>query len=287
MDKLITKIDIIFDPDEVHERGKVKKISRFNIDDSHFTWIDRRNCLDEFNRVSSEVFIDACLLAGSNLLPVFPPLENTAVYTQGYSFRDAVNLINTCGRSAIGAVNHYQEDPRVKEADYVDKFRKTLAGIRHHIVITRDGKVETLDAEHAPSDVHDCIGQRLPEELIMYLLRGMLRPRVLNWLTSGTILIPAPFDGGDSAEYQNLVKTKLDPRRRQALCLVADSMNRYYQHTEIVTRVWFDPTYQEKFKVGDLPTSSKKSLKSWMVKEALISEMQHQLQVQNDDPSCI
>ena len=270
VDKLITKMDIVYEHQDIYERGKTKRIYKLNVVESSFSWIDRRNCLEELNRVSPEGFTDACLLAGSNLLPVFPPLENTAVYAPGNAFQNAVNLVNTCGRSAIGAVNHYQEDPRVKELDYVDKFRKTLTGIRHHIVITRDGKVETLDAEHAPSDVHDCIGQRLPEELNMYLLRGMLRPRVLNWLTSGTILIPAPFDGGNSKEYQNLVKTKLDPQRRQALCLVVDSMNRYYQHTEIVTRVWFDQNYQGKFKVGDLPTSSKKSLKSWMVMDALL-----------------
>lgn len=154
-----------------------------------------------------------------------------------------------------------------------------MTSIRHHVVITKDGDIETLDKEHTPSDVHFCIGQRLPEELNMYLSRGMLRSRVLNWLTSGTILVTAPFDGGDSIEYQTLVKTQLEPMRRQALSLLADSVNRYYQRKEITTRLWFDQEYEAKFNIKDLLPSPKDSLSRWNVKGSMIVEQRRKLKV--------
>lgn len=173
----------------------------------------------------------------------------------------------------------YSSDPIVKEIDYLDRYKRAMTSIRHHVVITKDGDIETLDKEHAPSDVHFCIGQRLPEELNMYLSRGMLRSRVLNWLTSGTILITAPFDGGDSVEYQTLVKTQLEPMRRQALSLLAESVNRYYQRKEITTRLWFDQEYEAKFNIKDLLPSPKSSLSNWNVKGSMIVEQRRKLEV--------
>ena len=142
-----------------------------------------------------------------------------------------------------------------------------MAGIRHHVVITSEGDIEALDKDNAPSDLHDCVGQRLPEELNMYLSRGMIRPRVLNWLASGTILILAPYDGGDSKVYQDLVRKQLEPLRRQILSLLADSLNRYYQRKEITTRYWFDPKGSSKVNIKDLLPSPKDSIASWNVKE--------------------
>ena len=279
MDKLITKFDYVYTTYETKEKGLTKKISRIDLEDSRFSWIDRRIILEELGHISVDIFVDACLLAGSNLLYPFPPLENPSLYAKGYSFRDVVNLIISCGRSIAALCAQHQEDPRVKDLDYLDRYRRVVTGIRHHIIITKDGNVETLDAEHAPSDVHECIGQRLPEELIMYLSRGMLRPRVLNWLTSGKILITAPPDGGSSLEYQNLVKLQLHPWRQQSLCLLADSVHRYYQRKEVTTKFWFDEESVEIFNLRDLVPSPKESLRAWHVRESLIFERRTSLEV--------
>lgn len=187
----------------------------------------------------------------------------------------------SCGRSVAQVCAQYSSDPAVKEIDYLDRYKKAVTSIRHHVIVTKDGDIETLDKENAPSDVHDCIGQRLPEELNMYLSRGMLRSRVLNWLTSGTILITAPYDGGDSVEYQHLVKNQLEPPRRQALSLLADSVNRYYQRKEITTRLWFDPTYEAKVNIKDLLPSPKDSLSKWNVKGDVILEHRRRLEVRH------
>lgn len=279
VDKLITSVHLAHTAYETTIMGFAKKDTPFVLEDSHFVWIDRRTCLEELGHIPVEVFIDACLLAGSGLLCTFPPLENPTLYSKGYSFRDVVNLILSCGRNVTSVCAQYQDDARIKELDYLDRYRKAVIAIKHHIVITRDGNVETLDAEHAPSDVHDCVGQRLPEELVMYLSRGMLRPRVLTWLTSGTILITAPSDGGTSNEYQTLVKTQLDPWRRQALSLLADNVHRYYQRKEVTTKVWFDLEYEGKFNLKDLLPSPKNILRTWHVKEDLIRERLLKLKV--------
>lgn len=175
--------------------------------------------------------------------------------------------------------NQYADDEEVQRLDYLGRYKQAMAGIRHHVVITSEGDIETLDKNNAPHDLHDCVGQRLPEELNMYLSRGMIRPRVLNWLASGTILILAPYDGGDSKVYQNLVRQQLEPLRRQTLSLLADSLNRYYQRKEITTKYWFDSNTLSSVNIKDLLPSPKDSINSWNVKEDAMLDRQQTLGV--------
>ena len=277
MDKLITGFEIRHVPQEISERGIAKKHTKLALEESCFNWIDRRVFVEELGHVPPDIFIDAYILAGSRLLRTFPPF--TAIYSKKYSFRDIVNLIMASGRSVSSVYAQYQDDPLVKETNYLDSYKKAAIDVKHHVIITTEGDVETLDAEHAPSDVHDCIGQRLPEELNMYLSRGLIRSRVLTWLTTGKIMIPAPWDGGTSAEFQNLVKVQLDPWRRQVLCLLADSVHRYYQRKEVVTKVWFDSQYEGKFNIKDFLPSPRDKLHSWRVREDMILERQSKLGV--------
>lgn len=279
VEKLITKFDLAYQSYEISDKGNYKKASQFVPENSTFQWIDRRICLEELGRIPVDVFVDACLLAGSKFLNPFPPMENPALFSKGYSMRDVINLIMTCGQSVTQVCTQYSNDPAVKEVDYLDRYKRALTVIKHHIVITKDGEIEALDKERAPLDLHDCIGQRLPEELNMYLSRGMIQTRVLNWLTSGTIYITAPFDGGDSIEYQNLMKNQLEPMRRQVLSLLADSVHRYYQRKEITTKLWFDPSYEAKINIKDLLPSRKDLLSKWNVKGDVIVEQRRKLEV--------
>lgn len=279
IDKLITRFDLTYHTQEIFEHGVNNKIRHFILENSTFRWIDRRTCLEELGGIPGEVFSDACLLAGSKILRPFPPLTNPALFSKGYSIRDVVSLIMSCGRSLTQVCAQYATDPTLKEIDYIDRYKRALTIIRHHIVITKEGDIETLDKENAPYDAHNCIGQRLPEELNMYLSRGMVQPRVLNWLTSGTIYVTAPYDGGDSPEYQNLVKTQLEPMRKQALSLLADHVHRYYQRKEITTKLWFDQEYETSFNIKDLLPSPKEALSKWNVKGDLILEQRRKLEV--------
>ena len=262
---------------EVVDKGVTKKSSHFIPEKSTFQWVNKQACLDELGRISPELFEDALLIAGSKILRQFPPLENQAIFGKTYSIPDIVNLLTNSGRSVAQLCNHYSGDPLMKEIDYLDRYKSAVTSIRHHIIITKAGDVETMDKQNAPSDVHDCVGQRLPEELNMYLSRGMVRSRVLNWLVSGKILLAAPNDGGDSPNYQSLVRTQLEPLRKQALSLLADSLNRYYQRKEITTQYWFDASAETKFNIKDLLPSPKESIATWNVSDDMILDRQQAL----------
>ena len=155
---------------------------------------------------------------------------------------------------------------------YIDQYKGAMTRVKYHVVITAEGDVEALDKEHAPDDVHECIGLRLPEELYMYLSRGMLRPRVLNWLTSGKINITQPLAGGEGRSYQDLVKNHLEPMRKQALALLTEPIHRYFHARDITTRLWFDTGYEGKFNMKDLP-SVRNQLAKWHVRNALIEDV--------------
>ncbi|KAL8874440.1 MAG: hypothetical protein Q9174_000233 [Haloplaca sp. 1 TL-2023] len=276
VNKLITKFRHVHEPREGGERPGPKHMAPYAPEKSEFCWIDRGSCLEELGRIPSATFIDSLLLAGSEVLPAFPPLKRSS---KGYSFREVVSLVANANGNIVSLCNQYPDDASFQRAEYLDHYKQAVTYIRHHVVITMEGDVETLDKEQAPSDVNDCVGQRLPEELNFYLSRGLVRPRVLNWLASGTILVPAPYDGGDSKVYQHLVQVDLENARNQALSLLADHLNRYYQRKEVTTKYWFDHSLVQKINIKDLlPSSPKESLASWNVKQEEISDRLRVLQ---------
>ena len=239
--------------------------------------------MEELGRISLAVFTDACFLAGSKLLITFPPLVNLSVYPKGFTMRDIVNLIMSCGHSVSQVCTHYASDAAVKSLNYLDRYKRAATSAKYHIVIMAGGAIEPKDKEHAPHDLNSCIGNRLPEELNHYLSRGLVRPRVLNWLASGQILLTAPYDGGDSPEYQNLVKNQLEPMRTQAISLLADSLHRYYQRKELSTRVWFDTEYEAKTNVKDFLPSFKDRISEWNVKGDVITGQRRNLGAASED----
>ncbi|KAI9816836.1 MAG: hypothetical protein M1827_001481 [Pycnora praestabilis] len=250
-----------------------KVITKLDFETLQFSYLSRSLCLEDLGKISSDMFVDACLLSGSTFLPTFPPLEDPALYRKPFSVRDAVALMMNSGRSVTSVCTHYQDDARVQQLDYLDRYKRSRLAVKHHVVLTADGRVEPLDIEHAPSDVHEFIGQRFPEELFFYLSKGAIAPRILNWLASGEIVETPPLDGGDSREYQNLVRKQLTPIRTQALSLLAQSLTRYYQRKEITQRFWFDKDAEEIISLKDLP-SSREIIGSWTVKQDVL-ETQH------------
>ncbi|KAL8768917.1 MAG: hypothetical protein Q9209_004972 [Squamulea sp. 1 TL-2023] len=278
VNKIITKFKLAYQALDVPERGHGKRASQFLPENSEFLYVDRRSCLEQLERIPSALFDDSLLLAGSKLLQPFPPMNKPS---KAYPFRDIVNLLAGSGGTVAALCNQYSDDDEVQRLHYFDRYKRAMTAIRHHVVITSEGDIEPLNKDNAPDDLHDCVGQRLPEELNMYLARGLVRPRVLNWLASGTILIPAPYDGGDSKVYQNLVRQQLEPLRRQTLSLLADSLNRYYQRKEITTKYWFDPNGPSKVNIKDLLPSPKDSIASWNVREDAMSNRRQTLAKQS------
>jgi hypothetical protein len=233
---------------------------------SEFSWVKRKACIQDLGQVSStqvtsDMFIDSCLLAGTSLLPTLPMLDNQGV-TDKPKIKAAMEFIMaTKERSGHSVALHYQNDPQCRALDYLDRYRRVRLSIIHHVVLTSRGAVEPFKSDHAPSDIHEFIGQRLPEELYFYLSKGVIGPRVLNWRTSGEILEFPPLDNGDSDEYKTLVRDQLKDMRYSTLSLLSFSVHRYYLHRDVKIRCWFDKDKPDVLSMAALddprPTMSK------------------------------
>lgn len=279
LDSIITGYALFFETRETtNAAGSTTKESKFSPEDSTFTWLGRLAIITALGPLalgplvlSPDTLIDALILAGSSLLPMFPPLKNTAQIPQPVTFPSAVSMLLNSGQKVSHLCKLYQEDPLLKGSNWYDKYLRVRMGIRHHIVVTKTGSIESLDRNNKPDDLHLCLGLRLPEELIYYLFRGMVRPRVLNWLASSTALIMAPNQGGESIEYRNLVQSQLKPLREQALSVIAYYIHYYWQQKEIVTKYWFDESNEAKVNIKDLP-SPKPLFSKWWASEDLIAK---------------
>ena len=270
VDKLITNFSDLLPKDHV-DKVAITDPSP-SLDRIQFLWIDSSSCLRALGNIHYQVFTEALILAGAaKFLDAFPPLLENAIYKQSGIIRDAVNLLVST-RGNVAQLCAQYPDPTLKEV-WLDKYKQVMTIIKHHVVITANGDVESLDKEHAPVDTHECIGLRLPDELYMYLSRGMIGTRVLNWLSRGEAIVPTPLAGAEAEVCHILAKTQLEPLRRQAICLLAEGLHRYYPRADFKTRLWFERGNEETFKPVNLVPSPKHIVSKWNVKIDLIKEV--------------
>ena len=284
-------VDAVYGPPElfcfgankiITKLGEVPSVSprekeEVNESEQLFDWIDKRPCLERLGNIPTHLFEDALLISGtSQRLGTFPSLLNPAPYKNKSITRDAVDTIAGGGGNVVRLCAQ-GNDSTLK--DYADQYKLAIASIRHHIIMTAAGPNQSggdlvpLNKSNAPSDLHDVIGLRLPEELYHYLSRGMIQPNILNTLTSGTYYVTIPAAGGDSDSYRTLVQTQLDPIRRQTISLLAEPLNRYFQVKEITTRLWFDRDSEIKFNSKNVQPPPREMLSKWHVKDSLLEEV--------------
>lgn len=243
-------------------------ITSWDFLDESVVWVRRRNCINSLGNLTPDAFVDACMLAGNDLLPSLPQLDSGNVRKQP-KLKTAADMVMNIGRgSGNGVCVHYQDDSRNQGLDYTELFRKARLSVKHHVVIGRDGKLMPLDVDNAPGDIHEFIGQRLPDELYFYLSKGIIGPRVLNWRTSGEALEGAPLDGGESIEYQGLVRDQLLQMRTSTVGLLVMSLHHYYQNTGVKLRCWFA---KEDVRTIDskVHTEMKPIIDSWNVPQSI------------------
>lgn len=257
-------MDAIFGPSDLFLFDVDKVITRLDIDLQQFTWITRHSCQDDLGRLSNEQFLDFCLLLGSFYLRTFPPFENPAYPGKGINIRDALALFNAAGRSGLALCTQFEEDNRVHSLQYVDLFKRAYVAVKHHVIMDIDGKVAPLDPDYASSDLHELIGQRLPEELYFYMSKGIIGAQIPNWLTSGELVVALPLGAEDSAVYRRLMGELLTPIRTLSLCLLSNSLHRFYQTKTITVRTWFNEKSEQSINLKSLP-SVKDTINSWKV----------------------
>lgn len=234
---------------------------------TNFRWIESAQCMRALGgSIHPQVFAEALILTGSDdFLPTYPPLVHKAVppYSPGNIVRDAVQVVVTTRGDLALPLESISKSERDQ---WLNGYKQILTIIKHHVIITSTGDIECLEKDTAPIDVHECIGLRLPEELYMYLTRGAIGTRILNYLTRDEILIPSPLAGADSSRFQDFVSNKLEPLRRECICLLTESLHRYYQRTEIRQHLWFDRKLEAKFKPIDITPSPRRLVSDWFVR---------------------
>ena len=245
-------------------------ITKLDFESKEFTFVLRQYCIEELGNISPDIFVDACILSGTALLPSLPALNNAPAATRKQPrIRQVVDLMKTNGHTGISVCHNFQDDPTVGRLDYLDRYRRSRLAVKHQLVLTQGGKVEPFDAANVPNDVHEVIGQRLPDELYYYLSRGAIGARVLNQLTTSQIYEQCPVDGGESDVYRSLVSEKLNAMRASSLSLLSYSLTRVYQHRNIELFCWFEPQRAHVISIADMP-SPRDTISSWNVHDDVL-----------------
>jgi Temperature dependent protein affecting M2 dsRNA replication len=234
-----------------------------------FDALSRSACQGRLDKAPDDVFRDVQLLLGSQFLPTFPLLDKSG--GPKISARDALGMLNSAGRSVIQLCHQWRDDPQVQALDYEDKYKRAILSLRHHVVLDKEGKAILTGSEYDAGDAHEFIGLRLPEELYFYISRAMIGPRVPNWLTSGEIDLTLPVGCEDTEAYRHLLGSQLTSLQTQTICLLSNSMNRFYQSRSIRIKTWYSRETHKSINVKEEP-SVKARIAGWKVHEAIFDD---------------
>lgn len=229
-------IDTIIGSPEVFLFNVGRVITGFSIEQGKATIhaLSKSSCQERLDKISDEGFRDIQLLVGGPFLPTFPVLDRQSSKNL---VRDALNLYNVTGRSITQLCAQYRDE--ISRLDYEDLYKRAVLSIQHHVVLDKDGKAAIMGHEYEGSDAHEFIGLRLPEELYFYISRGIIGPRVTNWLSSGEIDLKLPVGCDDNEAYRRLLGDQLTSLRTQTLCLLSKPLHRFYQTRTIKVKTWF------------------------------------------------
>ncbi|CCK70425.1 Mkt1p KNAG_0E01630 [Huiozyma naganishii CBS 8797] len=92
-----------------------------------------------------------------------------------------------------------------------------------------------------PRDVHDIIGQRLPDEYYYYKSLGLISGKLFDAITTGVYPEEPPLDGGSSNSYRELIAKSVELFKNKEINLLTQNINRYFQMKPIVQVKWFSP----------------------------------------------
>lgn len=269
---------LLFDCDKV--------ITSWDFEEKQFRYTRREKCfadLEKFAgnvRITEDIFVDTCILAGTPFLPTLPNLTSPN-RSELLKPHGAIKMIMSNGKTGYSVVVNNHDDPRFKQINYVDRYRKARLAVKNHPVYTEDGKIEPLNLSQLPNDAVQYLGQRLPDEVFHYMSKGLISPRILQWRTTCEIYEAPPMDGGESLEYKNLVSSKLIPLRTSAINLLSSILHNWYRHKDLVQRCWFmdsNAKPQETTIRVERQSETPTLVDTWNVKEATFRDVvaQHQ-----------
>ena len=220
-------------------------------------YVSTEQCMQKLN-LTREQFMELCLVSGSSsIIPALPEVEELPMP----NMTAARSLLTRCNNDVAALCYSKSED------QYLLQLHKARYAVKFPVISTQEAGVEIYDWKNAPSDSHDFIGQRLPDEVYDYLQRGVIGPRALDWRARHEVLETQPLDGGHSSAYRDLVQKKLAPMRAQTLGLMTHLLNRYYQKKDVELLCWFKETEKKALSIPD-HTDAYKPTDSWHVQQS-------------------
>lgn len=191
--------------------GLEKLILSVDLTASAITFVSKPQMLASLGHLSEDQFLDAGLLAGSELAPAFPPLAAAPAGLRAVA--DAVKQL----KSGSDVVRAYLHDAQLKELGYPDLFVRARSAVRYALVLTaEEGRAtplplalaheNSLTAADVPQDLHELFSHRLPDEVYFHVCRGLVSPQLVGWLTTGLLVEHPPLDNGESTEYRRFVQ---------------------------------------------------------------------------------
>ncbi|KAK1829641.1 protein MKT1 [Podospora conica] len=216
-------------------------IRSINWDTQTVTAVSKKHILKALNVTDESLLVDAILMTGTSFLLPFPPLvDPTLTKNQPHTVSDALNVLRAAVKSVTQACNAYQDVLEIKDATWLDKYRKARMAVDHFIYIAESGEVRVHAPEGLTVDAHEYLGVQLPSELFHYLNTGLIGPRLLSWITHGRMEVLPTIDGFVSDEYKNLVEKGSVRIKEMALSIVEPRLNRGISHKPITMGVWYD-----------------------------------------------
>ena len=238
--------------------GAAIVIVSFDWESQTFAWLEKAKCLSKLN-MTEDQFIDFSLISGLTILTPPAELETAPNYIQGA--REIVGRSGSVGFAAYDSLNK----------EFRELFKKARTAVKHSVTLTSGGEIELAKNETAAADMHDVIGQRLPDEMYYSMSRGLVGPRVLNWRTRSEIFEIPPLDGGSSPAYQQLVTQKLGPLRTRTMALINPMLHRYYQKKDVDLVSWYNESSKQLLNVPDASDPTE-AANRWRVKDSTLKK---------------
>jgi hypothetical protein len=218
--------------------GASAVVVSINWESQTFAWVERAKCFTKFG-MNEDQFIDFSLISGLTILAPPAELESAPNYIQGA--REIVARSGSIGFAAYDSLSK----------EFRELFKKARTAVKHNVVLKGSGEITLAKNDSAAGDMHDVIGQRLPDEIYYYMSRGLVGSRVLNWRTRGEVFETPPLDGGSSPAYQQLVTQKLAPLRTRTMAIINTMLHRYYQKKDVELVAWYNENNKQALNVPD------------------------------------